>query len=65
MNVLLFSMPDSFEHNNTPSFAMRFPNGALASLAGNFNGSERPHCRWRLRSVWRDWERHSSAAARS
>ena len=33
MNVLLFSMPDSFEH--TPSFAMRFPNGALASLAGN------------------------------
>src|SRR5262249_36047716 len=33
MNVLLFSMPDSFEH--TPSFAIRFPNGALASLAGN------------------------------
>ncbi|MGC1765527.1 MAG: hypothetical protein WA769_21615, partial [Pseudolabrys sp.] len=33
MKVLLFSMPDSFEH--TPSFAMRFPNGALASLAGN------------------------------
>ena len=33
MNVLLFSMPDSFEH--TPSLAMRMPNGALASLAGN------------------------------
>ena len=33
MNVLLFSMPDLSEH--TPSFAMRFPNGALASLAGN------------------------------
>ena len=33
MNVLLFSMPNSFER--TPSFAMRFPNGALASLAGN------------------------------
>jgi hypothetical protein len=33
MNVLLFSMPDSFEH--TPSLTMRFPNGALASLAGN------------------------------
>lgn len=33
MNILLLSMPDSFEH--TPSLAMRFPNGALASLAGN------------------------------
>jgi len=28
MNVLLFSMPDSFEH--TPSLTMRMPNGALA-----------------------------------
>ena len=33
MNVLLLSMPDSFEH--TPSITMRMPNGALASLAGN------------------------------
>src|SRR5689334_15582338 len=33
MNVLLLSMPDSFEH--TPSMTMRMPNGALASLAGN------------------------------
>jgi anaerobic magnesium-protoporphyrin IX monomethyl ester cyclase len=33
MNILLFSMPDSFEH--TPALTMRFPNGALASLAGN------------------------------
>jgi radical SAM superfamily enzyme YgiQ (UPF0313 family) len=33
MNVLLFSMPDSFEH--MPSLAIRMPNGALASLAGN------------------------------
>jgi radical SAM superfamily enzyme YgiQ (UPF0313 family) len=33
MKILLFSMPDSFEH--TPSLAMRFPNGALASIAGN------------------------------
>src|SRR5690349_12962512 len=33
MRVLLFSMPDSFEH--TPTLAMRMPNGALASLAGN------------------------------
>ena len=35
MNVLLFSMPDSFEH--TPSLTMRMPNGALASLAGNID----------------------------
>ena len=33
MNVLLFSMPDSFEH--MPPVAVRMPNGALASLAGN------------------------------
>jgi radical SAM superfamily enzyme YgiQ (UPF0313 family) len=39
MNVLLFSMPDSFEH--TPAITMRMPNGALASLAGNVD----PHHR--------------------
>ncbi len=39
MNVLLLSMPDSFEH--TPTLAMRMPNGALASLAGNVD----PHHR--------------------
>lgn len=33
MQVLLLSMPDSFEH--TPTVGMRMPNGALASLAGN------------------------------
>jgi radical SAM superfamily enzyme YgiQ (UPF0313 family) len=33
MRVLLLSMPDSVEH--TPSVAIRMPNGALASLAGN------------------------------
>lgn len=33
MNVLLLSMPDSFEH--MPSLAVRMPNGALSSLAGN------------------------------
>jgi len=33
MRILLLSMPDSFEH--TPVVAMRMPNGALASLAGN------------------------------
>jgi len=35
MRILLLSMPDSFEH--TPSLTMRFPNGALASLAGNLD----------------------------
>ena len=33
MNVLLLSMPDSFEH--MPTVAVRMPNGALCSLAGN------------------------------
>lgn len=33
MNVLLLSMPDSFEH--MPVLAIRMPNGALTSLAGN------------------------------
>ncbi len=33
MNVLLLSMPDSFEH--TATVTTRMPNGALASLAGN------------------------------
>jgi len=33
MHVLLLSMPDSFEH--MPPVAIRMPNGALTSLAGN------------------------------
>ena len=33
MNILLLSMPDSFEH--TAPLTMRMPNGALGSLAGN------------------------------
>lgn len=33
MNILLLSMPDSFEH--MPVLAIRMPNGALTSLAGN------------------------------
>lgn len=33
MNVLLLSMPESFEH--MPSLAIRMPNGALSSLAAN------------------------------
>src|SRR5205823_219037 len=39
MNVLLLSLPDSFEH--MPPVAVRMPNGALASLAGNVD----PHHR--------------------
>lgn len=35
MRILLLSMPDSFEH--MPPFAIRMPNGALASLAGNID----------------------------
>src|SRR6266576_1842076 len=35
MNVLLLSMPDAFEH--MPPVAIRMPNGALASLAGNID----------------------------
>ena len=39
MNVLLLSMPDSFEH--MPPVAIRMPNGALASLAGNVDAHHR------------------------
>jgi len=35
MRVLLLSMPDSFEH--MAPIAIRMPNGALASLAGNLD----------------------------
>ena len=39
MNVLLLSMPDAFEH--MPTVAIRMPNGALASLAGNVDAHHR------------------------
>lgn len=39
MNVLLLSMPDSFEH--MPSVVIRMPNGALTSLAGNVDAHHR------------------------
>jgi len=39
MNVLLLSMPDSFEH--MPAIAIRMPNGALTSLAGNVDAHHR------------------------
>jgi radical SAM superfamily enzyme YgiQ (UPF0313 family) len=39
MNILLLSMPDSFEHTSTVT--MRMPNGALASLAGNVDQHHR------------------------
>ena len=35
MNILLLSMPDSFEH--MPAAGVRMPNGALSSLAGNID----------------------------
>src|SRR5260370_7601592 len=39
MNILLLSMPDSFEH--MPSIVIRMPNGALTSLAGNVDSHHR------------------------
>jgi len=39
MNILLLSMPDSFEH--MPTVAIRMPNGALTSLAGNLDAHHR------------------------
>jgi radical SAM superfamily enzyme YgiQ (UPF0313 family) len=39
MNILLLSMPDSFEH--MPTVAIRMPNGALTSLAGNLDSHHR------------------------
>jgi anaerobic magnesium-protoporphyrin IX monomethyl ester cyclase len=39
MNLLLLSMPDSFEH--MPAVAIRMPNGALASLAANVDRHHR------------------------
>src|SRR5262249_27467106 len=39
LNILLLSMPDSFEH--MPVVAVRMPNGALTSLAGNIDHQHR------------------------
>ncbi len=39
MNVLLLSMPDSFEH--MPSLAIRMPNGGLTSIAGSVDAHHR------------------------
>lgn len=39
MNILLLSMPDSFEHMS--SITTRMPNGALSSLAGNVDAQHR------------------------
>jgi anaerobic magnesium-protoporphyrin IX monomethyl ester cyclase len=39
MNVLLLSMPDSFEH--MAPVGIRMPNGALTSLAGNVDSHHR------------------------
>src|SRR5580700_5044711 len=39
MNVLLLSMPDSFEH--MPSLAIRMPNGGLTSISGSVDAHHR------------------------
>src|SRR5262245_41214313 len=39
MDILLASMPDSFEH--MPTVGIRMPNGALSSLAGNVDPQHR------------------------
>ena len=39
MNILLLSMPDSFEH--MPSLVIRMPNGGLTSIAGNLDPQHR------------------------
>jgi len=39
MNILLVSMPDSFEH--MPTVGIRMPNGALSALAGNVDSYHR------------------------
>jgi anaerobic magnesium-protoporphyrin IX monomethyl ester cyclase len=39
LNILLLSMPDSFEH--MPTIGIRMPNGALSSLAGNIDRHHR------------------------
>jgi anaerobic magnesium-protoporphyrin IX monomethyl ester cyclase len=39
VNILLLSMPDSFEH--MPALVIRMPNGALTSLAGNVDSHHR------------------------
>jgi radical SAM superfamily enzyme YgiQ (UPF0313 family) len=39
VRILLLSMPDSFEH--MPAVAIRMPNGALTSLAGNVDAHHR------------------------
>jgi anaerobic magnesium-protoporphyrin IX monomethyl ester cyclase len=42
MRILLLSMPDAFEH--TATITMRFPNGALGSLAGNVDAHHEVAC---------------------
>src|SRR5690348_508887 len=66
MNILLLSMPDSFEH--MPTVAIRMPNGALASLAGNVDSHHRvavvdlilvqDTVRATIEKLVRDWDPH-------
>jgi anaerobic magnesium-protoporphyrin IX monomethyl ester cyclase len=64
MNILLLSMPDSFEH--MPVVAIRMPNGALSSLAGNVDPHHRVavadlilvqrHVPQTIKKLMRDWD---------
>ncbi|HKD44443.1 MAG TPA: radical SAM protein [Candidatus Angelobacter sp.] len=64
MNILLLSMPDSFEH--MPAVAVRMPNGALTSLAGNIDSHhrvavadlilEQKNVRATVEKLVRDWD---------
>ncbi len=64
MNILLLSMPDSFEH--MPVVVVRMPNGALTSLAGNIDAHHRvavadlilaqQNVRSTLEKLVRDWD---------
>jgi len=64
MNVLLLSMPDSFEH--MPAAGVRMPNGALSSLAGNVDSHHRVavadlilvqrHVRGTVTQLVNDWQ---------
>ena len=60
MNVLLLSMPDSFEH--MAPVAVRVPNGALTSIAGNVDPGRAPLRDWR-RPVGRRGRRGDAAGA--
>jgi hypothetical protein len=62
MKVLLLSMPDSFEH--TPADAVRMPNAALTSLAGNVDRHHRIAVA-DLSSSWKNPQKSAACSRRS